>query len=272
MKPRRVLTPSWASLIASLPALPAAHETSGHAVPFVHNTPTSKALHFAIEETQSRMQTRDPDALELEYTRTMMGFLLFTPQPRCIGMIGLGGGSLAKFCYRHLPRTRIHVVEINPHVIALRDEFLVPADDDRFTVEQGDGAHWVRSRTLRPDVLVVDGFDTRGLPAALSSARFYDDCVALLPTGGLLVANLHCADAGYEDRLADVRRSFGGCTLRVEDSERSNCIVFARKGRPFGHPSPGALSLLPRHLDGAAAQQLLGACARVVNALESDRR
>ena len=37
----------------------------------------------------------------------MMGFLLFKPQPRSIGMIGLGGGSLAKFCYRYLSRTRI---------------------------------------------------------------------------------------------------------------------------------------------------------------------
>jgi spermidine synthase len=201
----------------------------------------------------------------------MMAFLLFAPQPRCIAMIGLGGGSLAKFCFRHLPRTRIHVVEINPHVIALRDEFLVPADDRRFTVEQGDGADWVRTRELRPDVLLVDGFDTRGLPDGLSSARFYDDCVALLPVGGLLVANLHCADAGYDDRLADIRRSFGGCALRVDDAERSNSIIFARKGRPFERPAPGAPRPRLRHLEDAAARQLLGACARVVRALESDR-
>eukprot|EP01034_Spumella_vulgaris_P002483 gene2483-3228_t len=34
--------------------------------------------------------------------------------------------------------TRIKVVEINPHVIALRDEFQVPADDERFKVRRGD--------------------------------------------------------------------------------------------------------------------------------------
>ena len=67
------------------------------------------------------MDLRDPSALDLEYTQTMMGFLLFLPQPQRIAMIGLGGGSLAKFCHRYLPRTRIQVVEINPHVIALRD-------------------------------------------------------------------------------------------------------------------------------------------------------
>ena len=47
-------------------------------------------------------------------------------------MIGLGGGSLAKFCHHYLPETRITVVEINPHVIAMRRHFQVPDDD----------AHW----------------------------------------------------------------------------------------------------------------------------------
>ena len=52
----------------------------------------------------------------------MMGFLLFIPSPARILMVGLGGGSLAKFCFRHLPDAAIDVVEINPHVIALRDD------------------------------------------------------------------------------------------------------------------------------------------------------
>ena len=37
---------------------------------------TTKALHFSMSELQSRMDLRQPDALELEYTRLMMGFLL----------------------------------------------------------------------------------------------------------------------------------------------------------------------------------------------------
>jgi spermidine synthase len=69
----------------------------------------------------------------------MMAFLLFNPRPRRILILGLGGGSLAKFCYRHLPSATITAVEIDPHVMALREEFRVPADDERFRVLQGDG-------------------------------------------------------------------------------------------------------------------------------------
>src|SRR5262245_24128131 len=93
---------------------------------FIAETSTTKSLHFSAHQIQSRMDLRKPFALSLEYTRTMMGFLLFEPAPESILMIGLGGGSLAKFCYRYLPACRIKVVEINPNVIALRREFLVP--------------------------------------------------------------------------------------------------------------------------------------------------
>jgi len=38
-------------------------------------------------------------------------------------MIGLGGGSMQKYCYRRLPHSIISVAEINPGVIELRDSF-----------------------------------------------------------------------------------------------------------------------------------------------------
>jgi spermidine synthase len=46
------------------------------------------------------------------------------------------GTVLAKFRYRHLPRTRISVVEINPGVIALRKELAIPDDDKRLEMER----------------------------------------------------------------------------------------------------------------------------------------
>jgi len=60
------------------------------------------------------MRLSAPDTLELHYTRTMMSFLLFSPQPRRALMIGLGGGSIAKFMRRFMPDTQLTVVEIRP--------------------------------------------------------------------------------------------------------------------------------------------------------------
>ncbi|MCW5658275.1 MAG: transferase [Burkholderiaceae bacterium] len=245
-------------------------ESTAFAKPFVHETLSAKALHFAYGEIQSRMQLQDPCALDLEYTRTMMGFLLFEPEPARIAMIGLGGGSLAKFCHRHLPRAEIRVVEINPHVIALRHEFHVPKDDARFCIVHADGAYFVRYPPSRFDVLLVDGFDIDGLPARLSSQRFYHDCFDALLPGGILVVNLHHDHPLYEVHVERIARSCDGAQLVVDNGEPQNSIVFARKGRALQAPAGGVAR--PRGLAPAAAEQLKAAFARIESALRSSAR
>lgn len=238
-----------------------------HAKPFIYSTMTTKALYFSLCETQSQMDIRRPDALSLEYTRSMMGFLLFEPVPAHIAMIGLGGGSLAKFCYRHLPQANIQVVEINPHVIALRDEFLVPPDGPRFRVTQGDGADFVRNPPHPFDVLLVDGYDKKGLPSRLSSQDFYDDCYRMLTPGGILVVNLHFEHRHHALHVGRIRRSFDGALLVVDDRDEGNSVVFARSGRSPLFCGVGPLRR-PRTLDESAWRTLQGAFTRIVSALK----
>ena len=246
--------------------MPDTPQAAQHVRPYVHESLSTKALHFSIGEMQSSMQIENPYALDLEYTRLMMGFVLFKPEPRQIAMIGLGGGSLAKFCHRHLRHTRIEVVEINPHVIALRDEFHVPPDDARFRVVRADGARFVRSGTSQCDVLMVDGFDSQGQPARLSSQRFYDDCRELLQPEGIMVVNLHAGDARFAVLLERIRCSFDDAVLVVHGTEPGNGIVFARKGQAFTKHKPGVVRR-PRQLDRVAADALLASFALVISAL-----
>jgi spermidine synthase len=240
-----------------------------HVKPFVYETLTTRALHFSISEIQSRMQTLRPHALDLDYTRTMMGFLLFSPQPDDLAMIGLGGGSMAKFCHRFLPAARIKVIEINPHVIALREQFCVPQDDARFKVRRGDGADFVRFPPYRLDVLLVDGFDYDGQPPALCSQRFYDNCFKALQPNGLLVINLHAAHADFALHVARIRRSFGAEVVLVPEADGNNTIVFACKGSLAARFEP-ANACHPAHLDTAARAELMPAFLAVAQALKSD--
>lgn len=199
-----------------------------HVKPFVHHEDGHTLLQFTLGTVQSRMDPAQPDALLLGYTQLMMGFLLCLPQPARIAMVGLGGGSLAKFCHRHLQQARIEVAEINPHVLALRDEFQVPPDNGRFQVQLADGAAFVRDAAPRQwDVLLVDGFDYDGLPETLSNQAFYDACDQALAPQGLLVANLPSAHAALAQQVERMRRSFGGAALVVDDADQGNCIVFA---------------------------------------------
>ena len=75
----------------------------------------------------------------LSYTRSMMAFLLFVPSPTRVVSVGLGGGSLARFVYHHLPETRITAVSksIRKWSSAARQFFELPDDPGRLAVEIG---------------------------------------------------------------------------------------------------------------------------------------
>jgi spermidine synthase len=235
-----------------------------HPVPVVREALDSRTLSFSSSEIQSRMQLLAPDALDLEYTRTMMGFLMFRPEPSRIAMLGLGGGSMAKFCHRHLPGSQLLVVEINPHVIALREAFQVPPDDSRFRVLAGDAAQFVAETDARFDVLLVDAFDAQGTPPALCTQRFYDDCLDVLEPGGLLVMNMHAGHPLFDVFAERLNRSCGGHLLRVPDRDGTNTVVFACKGQPL--PALATAARRPRGMAPAAWTQLSPACSRIAHA------
>lgn len=208
------------------------------------------SLFFNAHGVQSTMLRDDPCALALGYTRTMMGFLLFQPFPRRISMIGLGGGSLARYCLRYLPEAVIAAVEINPDVIALREVFQLPPDGARFSVVCADGAAYVGKPGHRSDVLLVDGFGADGMPANLGTPEFYDDCRRRLSDDGVMVVNLVTDEPDFHRYLRALRGVFGG-SLALAPAQGSdyNVAVFAWKG---ARPSSALMqervrALTPRH-------------------------
>ena len=211
--------------------------------PYLTESDGILSLQFDEWSTQSEMSIDDTDELVIPYTRVIMSFLLLAPSPGHVAMIGLGGGSLAKYCYRHLPGTGITAVEINPGVIALRNEFAIPADDVRFRVLLGDGAAWVADPSSKPDVLIVDGFDADGLPARLCSQRFYDDCYSALTDNGIMVVNMWKGYPHYDEYLARINNSFAGNRVIVDVGDGFNHIVLAVKNAAF----PPSASTIRHH-------------------------
>ena len=118
-------------------------------------------LHFGSRWIQGAMRIARPYALELDYTRDMMLALLLRSGvrwPRHVLMIGLGAASLLKFLYRHRPRARLTVVEINPDVVAAaRQYFRLPEDPARLDISIGDGLDYVVESKREPHVPLLPG-------------------------------------------------------------------------------------------------------------------
>ena len=209
--------------------------------PYVVESKRFKALYFDSESTQSLMDMQAPIRLVVSYTETMMGFLLFHPDPKSIAMIGLGGGSLAKYCHHHLPSASILVLENNPKVIALKDKFHVPENSERFKVLKADGAAYLRDAHETFDVLLVDGYTKLGQAAQLCSEDFYASCLACLNPNGVLVINFSGA-AGlnqvYQERID---RVFDHSSVLVIEDDRMNQILFVCKGSGLSAPAEDLL-------------------------------
>ncbi|MBT9496123.1 MAG: spermidine synthase-like protein [Zoogloea sp.] len=193
--------------------------------PFVIDDGATRTLHFSLSLIQSSMSLKDPFRLELDYTQAMMSFLLFLHRPKNILMLGLGGGSLAKFCYRHVGSARISVV----------DEFELPRDDARLLVIEGDGADEViRSGQAedKPDVIMMDAFDRHGLSGSVSSTHFYQTVYDALAGRGVMVANLAGEKNDRIEHLAMIADVFDDRVLSIMLPD-GNDIVLAFRAPGF---------------------------------------
>jgi spermidine synthase len=182
------------------------------------------------------MRRDDPNALLSVYTRKMMAFLLINPIPRKILMLGLGGGALAKFCYSRLPHAQITVVEINEDVIALRDEFCIPKDDDRLRIVHADAGAYIGQTGDPVDVILVDAFDPTGIARSLPASQFYSRAAERLTDNGILVMNFWGDRERYVENLTQAAGAFGK-NVRLVSTAGSNMILFASR-----QPSPSSIN------------------------------
>ena len=210
--------------------------------PVVHDELCTRSLCFDAFSIQSSMRRSDPLELDLSYTRAMMSFQLFQRDPKDILIVGLGGGSLSKYCFHKFPSARVTTVEIDERVIALRECFFIPPDSERFQIVHADAVEYLSDKVGVADVILLDGFDAFGLPASLSSRYFYDSCYGALRNEGVLVANLLNNDPRLTTYLGRIRGACNGKLFRTMARREGNTIAIGVKQENV----PGWLDLYAR--------------------------
>ena len=192
-----------------------------------------RSLYLASSTIQSSMRVKSPFALELAYSRGMMCFLLFNQKFKHVLNIGLGGGSVPKYIHNFCPTILQTIVEINPQVInTARSHFYVPDNDDRLNIIEGDGLARLANHPLSADVLMIDAFDGKGIPADFCSQDFFDRCEMALNVDGILVINLWGSDKNFDIYLRRIEQSFNDQVLMLPTGKPGNIVVFAFKNAP----------------------------------------
>ena len=193
-------------------------------------------LHLDSIWVQGSMLIDSPQVLVHQYIQRMMAWLLFVEPasvPRRQAMqLGLGAGSLTKFCAKVL-RMRTVAIEINPNVlVACRGWFKLPPDNVRMQVVLADAAQEVRDPKWfgRVDALQIDLYDHDAAAPVLDTEAFYADCQRLLTDDGCLSVNLFGRSSSHARSVERLVAVFGRDAIwPFKATREGNTVVLARK-------------------------------------------
>ena len=191
-------------------------------------------LHFGTEWIQGAMRLKKPNWLELEYSRKMMSWLFFKKEPRAVCQLGLGAGSLTKFCYYQFPACITTAVELNPDVIAVcKSMFALPESDERLRIHEMDALDFVNdvSNFNTFDVLHADLYDATARGPVLDTPEFYAACKKCLVFDGVMTVNLFGDHPSFEKNIAALSKSFEKVVC-MSPTDEGNVIALAFRKLP----------------------------------------
>jgi spermidine synthase len=187
---------------------------------------------------QSCIFLSDPHRFALNYTRMMLGGMLFTgPAPQRVLIIGLGGGSIPKALREILPQAQIDVAEIDPAVTRVAKRFFNFREDPKMKVIELDGRVYVK-RAIRGgvkyDAILLDAFDHEYIPEHLLTREFLAEVKSLLTPQGVVVGNTFSSSKLYDHESTTYADVFG----TFFNLKAANRVIVAR---PAGLPDEATL-------------------------------
>ena len=178
---------------------------------------------------QTCFDLRNPDKFVMNYPRMMMGALYVKPAPRSVLIIGLGGGTLPRALAQVLPTARIDVVEIDPAVVEVAEDYFLFKPGRQTHVIEADGRVFVK-RALREqqryDLIMLDAFDHEYIPEHLLTEEFLREVRGLMTPEGVLAANTFSSSRLYDHESVTYSAVFG----KYFNLRRENRVIIAMQG------------------------------------------
>ncbi len=207
-----------------------------------------RSLHFGTSPRQSAMALDNPERLELAYVRAMLAALIFVPVPHRVLLLGLGGGSLARFLISQFDQCSVDAVERRPGVVDIARTYFGLPRDARLSIEVAEAVEHTESlaRVLEAayDLILVDAYDHQGMDSSVNAEEFFSACARLLRPTGVVSINLWGShNASLRQSTDLLKHCFPGKAYRLPVPNKGNVIGLGL-GREL--PKPDPVMLLPR--------------------------
>ena len=142
------------------------------------------------------MWKADPIALFLPYSQLMVASLALVPEPKRGLILGHGGGSLAKWLAARWPELELDVVEIDPAVVRMAEEYFSYHPPPQHHVHVRDARVFLNSTERTYDLIWVDAFTRHMIPFHLTTVEFFAELRTHLVPDGILAVNLASSGEG----------------------------------------------------------------------------
>lgn len=164
--------------------------------------------------TQSGVNLAHPERSLVGYDEALLASLAFRPGVRRVCVIGLGGGSFPRAFARMRPDAEIDTVEIDPVVRDIALEYFLYRESDRVRTVIADGRVFLGRDGAPYDLIVLDAFNSTGVPFHLTTREFFETVRRRLSPDGLFAANFVGQLMGEDGKLfwatyRTIQRQFG---------------------------------------------------------------
>ncbi len=151
--------------------------------------------------------------LFLPYSQLMVASLALVPEPKRGLILGHGGGSLAKWLAHRWPELEMDVVEFDPVVVRMAEDYFSYQPPPQHHVHVRDARVFLNSTEQTYDLIWVDAFARHMIPFHLTTVEFFAELRAHLSPNGILAVNLSSSGEGGDLLRANavvqtMRRSF----------------------------------------------------------------
>jgi len=164
--------------------------------------------------TQSAVDLEHPNRSLVGYDEALLAALAFRPGIRRVCVIGLGGGSFPRALARIRPEAEIDSIEIDPVIRDVARKYFLYRESERVRTVIEDGRVFLARPGPAYDLIVLDAFNSTGVPFHLTTREFFEIVRRRLRPDGLFAANFVGQLMGGEGRLfwatyKTIRRQFG---------------------------------------------------------------
>ncbi len=183
------------------------------------------------------MERAAPTKLALPYSQVMMGHLPLVDNPKRGLILGHGGGSLAKWLAKHWPDLELDVVEMDPSVVRMAEEFFEYTPPANHHVFVQDARTFLHSTPNVYDIVWVDVFARHLIPFHVTTEEFFRELRSHLTTNGAVAVNLASSNVATDIRRAEA-------VFASMQTAFPNIEIFSVPGPEWLSTSSGSVNLL----------------------------